>query len=62
VTLRVRTETGKRTVIVKLLRTDIMSDLYDAVDPNIEFGDKEYELRSKFPNKEYSKITSLTLE
>lgn len=39
-----------------------MSDLYDAVDPYIEFSEKEYELRSKFPNKEYSKITSLTLE
>lgn len=31
VTLRIRTETGKRTVIVKLLRTDHMAELYDAI-------------------------------
>ena len=53
VTLRIRTETGKRTIIVKLLKTDKMSLLYDYVSPYIEFDDKPYELRSKFPNKAY---------
>jgi len=53
VTLRIRTETGKRTIIVKLLKTDKMSLLYDYVSPYVEFDDKPYELRSKFPNKAY---------
>lgn len=52
-TLRIRTETGKRTIIVKLLKTDKIDMLYDYVTPYIEFDDKPYELRSKFPNKAY---------
>ena len=52
-TLRIRTETGKRTIIVKLLRTDKIDMLYDYVTPYVEFDDKPYELRSKFPNKAY---------
>lgn len=51
--MRIRTETGKRTIIVKLLKTDKMSLLYDYVSPYIEFDDKPYVLRSKFPNKAY---------
>lgn len=62
VTLRIRTETGKRTVIVKLLRTDKMADLYEAIDPYVEFTDKVYELRSKFPNRGYSKDEGDDLE
>lgn len=52
-TLRIRTETGKRTIIVKLLKTDKIDLLYDFVTPYVEFDDKPYELRSKFPNKAY---------
>ena len=62
VTLRIRTETGKRTVIVKLLRSDQMSELYEAIEPYVEFNDKKFELRSKFPNRAYSKSDSATLE
>ena len=36
VTLRVRTETGKRTLIVKLSITDKIKAVYDAVRPYIE--------------------------
>jgi len=54
VTLRVRTETGKRTIIIKLLKTDKMEHLYDYVNPYVEFSDKPFELRSKFPNRAYS--------
>ena len=53
VTLRIRTETGKRTIIVKLLKTDKMDMLYDYVTPYIEFDDKAFELRSKFPNRAF---------
>lgn len=53
VTLRIRTETGKRTVIVKLLRTDKMDSLYDFVSPYAEFDDKPFVIRSKFPNKAF---------
>ena len=40
VTLRIRTETGKRTVIVKLLRSNLTADLYEAIEPYLEFSDK----------------------
>lgn len=53
VTLRIRTETGKRTIIVKLLRTDNMETLYGFVEPYVEFSDKPFVLRSKFPNKAF---------
>lgn len=62
VTLRIRTETGKRTVIVKLLRTDKMAALYDAIEPYIELSDKAFELRSKFPNRAYDKAETQNLE
>lgn len=62
VTLRIRTETGKRTVILKLLRTDKMDLAYDFISPYIEFTDKPFELRSKFPNKAYAENESKTLE
>jgi hypothetical protein len=54
VTLRIRTETGKMTVILKLLRTDNMALVYDHIQPYIEFPDKPFELRTKFPNKAYA--------
>merc|ERR1711939_471246 len=62
VTLRIRTETGKRTVIVKLLRTDKMAALYEAIEPYIELNDKAFELRSKFPNRPYDKGETQNLE
>ena len=62
VTLRVRTETGKRTIIVKLLRTDKIDLLYDFVSPYSEFSDKPFELRSKFPNKAFDVNDAKTLE
>merc|ERR1719230_2161910 len=62
VTLRIRTETGKRTVIVKLLRSDKMSSLYEAMEPYIEYNDKAFELRSKFPNRAYGKGETQNLE
>ena len=36
VKMRLRTETGKRNVIVTLLRTDFISLAYEAVGPYIE--------------------------
>ena len=62
VTLRVRTETGQRTVLVKLLRSDKMDKVYEFVMPYVEFPNKKCELRSKFPNRAYEENDSKTLE
>ena len=56
VTLRIRTETGKRTIIVKVLKTDKIKTVYEAINPYIEFSEKSHELRSKFPNKAFSQL------
>ena len=42
VTLRIRSETGKRTIIVKLLKNDQMQAVYDAVMPYIDFAEKAF--------------------
>mmetsp|Transcript_16067 Transcript_16067/g.27113 ORF Transcript_16067/g.27113 Transcript_16067/m.27113 type:complete len:145 (-) Transcript_16067:17-451(-) len=62
VTLRVRTETGKRTIIVKLLRSDKIAKLYESVQPYIEFDEKQFYLRTKFPNRAYEKSESASLQ
>ena len=36
VTIRVRTETGKRNLIVKLLCTDVIGEVYKCVRPYLE--------------------------
>jgi hypothetical protein len=62
VTLRIRTETGKRTILLKLLRTDVMASVYEHINPYVEFSDKKYEVRSKFPNKAFAQDDSKSLE
>ena len=39
---------------MKLLRTDNMEMLYNFVTPYIEFDDKPFVLRSKFPNRAFT--------
>jgi hypothetical protein len=54
VTLRVRTETGKRNLIVKLLVTDKMPLVYQMIRPYLENPKvASFELRTNFPNKAY---------
>lgn len=54
VNLRVRTETGKRNVIIKMLATDTIARVYEYVLPYIESIDgTHFELRTNFPNKSY---------
>jgi hypothetical protein len=54
VTLRVRTETGKRNLIVKLLITDKMPLVYQLIRPYLENPKvNSFELRTNFPNKAY---------
>lgn len=54
VTLRLRTETGKRNVIIKMLATDTIERVYEYVLPYIESADGTFfELRTNFPNKSY---------
>ena len=63
VSLRVRTETGKRNVIVKMLATDKISQVYEYVLPYIESADgTQFELRTNFPNKAYARDDVKTLK
>jgi len=63
VKLRVRTETGKRNVIVKMLATDKISQVYQYVLPYIEGVDgTQFELRTNFPNKSYQEGETKTLK
>lgn len=63
VSLRVRTETGKRNVIVKMLTTDTIASVYDYVKNYIEGNDATvFELRTNFPNKSYRKEDTKTLK
>lgn len=62
--MRVRTETGKRTLIVKLLATDLMRKVYKAVRPYLENPKNGglFELRSNFPNRAYTEIEEKNLK
>merc|ERR1712100_70110 len=62
VNLRVRTETGKRNIILKMLATDTIAKVYDAVNPYSESSDSKFELRTNFPNKVYSRGDAKTLK
>ena len=63
VNLRVRTETGKRNVIIKMLATDTIAGVYDYVKPYIESADGSFfELRTNFPNRAYQKQETKTLK
>ena len=54
VTLRVRTETGKRNLILKLLTTDKMTLVYQLIKPYLENPKVSlFELRTNFPSKAY---------
>jgi len=55
VTLRVRTETGKRTVLLTLLTTDTIDKVYKFVGPYLEGGkNARIELRTNFPRRSYA--------
>jgi hypothetical protein len=63
VTLRIRTETGNRNIILKLLLTDTIDAVYKLVEPFSEFkGEKPFELRTSFPNKAYLPQNPQTLK
>lgn len=62
VTLRVRTETGKRTLILKLLTGDKMTSVYKYIRPYVENKGKNFEVRTTFPNKAYGEDESKTLK
>ena len=53
VTLRIRTEAGKRTLIVKLHISDKISTVYQIVKPYIENRGKPFEIRTNFPKRAY---------
>jgi len=55
--LRIRTETGKRTLILKLLITDKIAVVYKLVKPYIE-GERgtKFVIRTNFPNKVYDEL------
>ena len=53
VMLRIRTETGKRNLLLKLLATDTMKAVYKYINPYIEDDSTEVEIRSVFPRKKH---------
>ncbi len=55
VTLRIRTETGKRTLIVKLTINDKLAEIYKLVRPYLEDRENSQKIviRTNFPNKTY---------
>eukprot|EP00344_Euplotes_crassus_P008057 CAMPEP_0196998096 /NCGR_PEP_ID=MMETSP1380-20130617/3562_1 /TAXON_ID=5936 /ORGANISM="Euplotes crassus, Strain CT5" /LENGTH=468 /DNA_ID=CAMNT_0042414541 /DNA_START=8 /DNA_END=1414 /DNA_ORIENTATION=+ len=55
VSLRIRTETGKRNLLLKLLVTDTMNIIYEYIQPYLEDGTSKVEIRSNFPRKTYEK-------
>ena len=62
VSMRIRSETGKRTLILKLLITDKVAKVYQAVKPYIENKGKSFEVRTTFPNKAYAEDDTKTLK
>lgn len=55
VNLRIRTETGKQTILLKLLVSDTMAVVYKYIRPYLEGGKAtKFELRTSFPNKSYA--------
>ena len=62
VMLRIRTETGKCNLILKLLITDLISEVYKYVKPYMDKGTKNVEIRSNFPRKTYEYDCEQTLK
>ena len=54
VMLRIRTETGKRNLMLKMLVTDLMEAVYTYIKPYLEDEKSTVEIRSNFPRKTYS--------
>lgn len=62
VTLRVRTETGKRTLILKFTKLDKVAEIYKAVRPYLENRENKFVIRTNFPNRAYEEGDSRTLK
>jgi len=62
VMLRIRTETGKRNLMLKLLATDIMSTVYEYIKPYVEDSSSTVEIRSVFPRKTYEESCDMNLK
>ena len=62
VMLRIRTETGKRNLILKLLVSDVMQVVYDYIKPYLEDSKAEVEIRSVFPRKTYEEKDAQSLK
>ena len=54
VNLRIRTESGKRSLLLKMLATDTIDKIYELVEQYSESGDIEkFEIRTNFPRRNY---------
>lgn len=60
VTLRVKSEDGKQTLLLKMRPTDTIAEVRALVDAYRTYGSQEkpYELRSAFPAKAYTDLQS----
>lgn len=62
VTLRVRTETGKRNLILKLRNEDKISLAYALLKPYTEGKNVQFTLRTNFPSRSYEVAESKSLK
>lgn len=63
VNLRIRSETGKHTILLKMLATDTIAQVYKYMRPYLEGGKAtKFELRTSFPNKSYPENDTKTLK
>ena len=63
VSLRIRTETGKQTILLKVLASDTISIVYKYIRPYLEGGKGlKFELRTSFPNRHYTEDETKTLK
>lgn len=62
VNLRIRSETGKRVLLLKVLATDKMEVVYKLVKPYTEEKGIQFELRTNFPNRAYEQKEDQSLK
>ncbi len=60
VTLKIRTENGKRTLIIKMSNKDSLADLYKITNNYSETN--SYEIASNFPISTYPNDANVSLE
>ncbi|KXJ06139.1 UBX domain-containing protein 11 isoform X2 [Exaiptasia diaphana] len=61
-TLRIKSETGEKTYLVKMSFTDTIADLREHLNAVRPKGAPDYNIKSSFPNKVYSDLSATLVE